>query len=303
MNRPRRCFFPRIAILAIIAILSVFGLLESCRPQKTSTGLPPANWGVRKAVPFETLKAGFADPDMIYAPFIFWFWDEPLERAKMAEMSRAMVSQRFSPGYAHARKSMVGTPDLPDVEWLGDKWFDAFGAALQEAEAVKNYLGYCDEYWWPSFQANGRVLASNPDLRTVSLNWKTMDIAGGSEAQVPASFFAVAAEIDPAAYRATDKNDGAPSILSRTLQVIGGGEPFAWKAPEGGSWRVYVFNKYSHAGADGSNVNYIDSRLAPAFINIALEPYARRLADRLGRSIPGDFIDNARRALPGALRP
>ena len=48
----------------------------------------------------------------------------------------------------------------------------------------------------------------------------------------------------------------------------------------------------SHAGADGSKVNYIDARLAPAFIDIALEPYARRLSDRLGRSIPGDFIDN-----------
>ncbi|HCS49871.1 MAG TPA: hypothetical protein DIW61_17160 [Candidatus Aminicenantes bacterium] len=118
---------------------------------------------------------------MIYAPFIFWFWDEPLDPAKMAEMSRTMASQRFSPGYAHARKSMVGTPDLPDAEWLGDRWFAAFGAALKEAEARKNYLGYCDEYWWPSFQANGRVLAANPELRTVSLNWETIPVAGGSE--------------------------------------------------------------------------------------------------------------------------
>jgi hypothetical protein len=68
--------------------------------------------------------------------------------------------------------------------------------------------------------------------------------------------------------------------------------PFSWKAPAGGTWRVYIFNTYSHAGADGSNVNYLESRLAPAFIEIALEPYARSLGDRLGRSIPGDFIDN-----------
>ena len=203
-----------------------------------------------------------------------------------------MAGQRFSPGYAHARKSMVGTPDLPDAEWLGDKWFDAFGAALDEAEAGKNYLGYCDEYWWPSFQANGRVLASNPGLRTVSLNWETIDVPGGSGTQVPATFFAVAAEIDPTASRTAGQKNGAYPIRSRTLQVIGAGAPFSWKAPEGGSWRVYVFNTYSHAGADGSNVNYLDSRLAPTFIEIALEPYARRLGDRLGRSIPGDFIDN-----------
>ena len=81
-------------------------------------------------------------------------------------------------------------------------------------------------------------------------------------------------------------------ILSRSLRVIGAGGAFLWKAPPGGPWRVYVFNTYSHPGADGSNVNYLDSRLAPAFIEIALEPYARRLGDRLGRSVPGDFIDN-----------
>jgi len=56
------------------------------------------------------------------------------------------------------RNSMAGTPDLPADEWLGDKWFEAFGVALNEAEKQRHYLGHCDEYWWPSFQAKGRVL-------------------------------------------------------------------------------------------------------------------------------------------------
>lgn len=279
MSRPS--LSSKLLILAVL--IGAAGLSEACRSRDVPAPTGPANRGIRAAVPFETVRASFPDPDMIYAPFIFWFWDEPLDPAKMAGMSRVMASQRFSPGYAHARKSMVGTPDLPDAEWLGDKWFAAFDAALKEAEARKNYLGYCDEYWWPSFQANGRVLAANPDLRAVSLSWETRDVPGGSEAQVPASFFAVAAELD---------RDASAKILSRTLQVIGGGGPFSWKAPADGTWRVYVFNTYSHAGADGSNVNYLDSRLAPTFIEIALEPYARRLGDKLGRSIPGDFIDN-----------
>ncbi len=292
MWRPFSRLSLRLRVLILAVLIGAPGLFESCRSQPTSTGALPENWGVRKNIPFEDIQNKFAEPDMIYAPFIFWFWDEPLDPVKMAGMSRVMAEQRFSPGYAHARKSMVGTPDLPEADWLGDRWFEAFGAALNEAEAKKNYLGYCDEYWWPSFQANGRVLAANPGLRTVSLNWKTVDIPGGSEAQVPASFFAVAVELDQAASRVGGQKNGEPAILSRTLQVIGAGEPFSWKAPAGGTWRVYIFNTYSHAGADGSNVNYLDSRLAPAFIEIALEPYARRLGDRLGRSIPGDFIDN-----------
>ncbi|HSA97150.1 MAG TPA: glycosyl hydrolase, partial [Acidobacteriota bacterium] len=274
---------PPFVVPAILAVaLSLPIGLASCRASGPSAASGPENRGTRMAVPFETIRASFADPDMIYAPFIFWFWDEPLDTAKMAEMARTMAGQRFSPGYAHARRSMVGTRDLPDAEWLGDAWFASFDAALKEAEARKNYLGYCDEYWWPSFQANGRVLAAHPELRAVSLKWDKLDVSGGSEAAVPASFFAVAAAVD----------QGSGRILSRTLRIIGSGGPFAWKAPAGGGWRVYVFNTYSHAGADGSNVNYLDARLAPTFIDLALEPYARRLGDRLGRSVPGDFIDN-----------
>jgi alpha-L-rhamnosidase len=292
MHRPLGRFTLSLFVPVLAVLIGVPCLLESCRSRHHGMSSPPSNWGVRRSVPFETVRASFESPDMIYAPFIFWFWDEPLDPVKMAGMSRLLADERFSPGYAHARKSMVGTPDLPGTEWLEDKWFAAFDAALKEAEARKNYLGYCDEYWWPSFQANGRVLAAHPDLRAASLSWEIFEVPGGSEAQVPASFFAVAAELDQSAPQGGGKPSGTPAIRSRTLQVIGAGAPFSWKAPAGATWRVYVFNTYSHAGADGSTVNYIDSRLAPAFIDIALEPYARRLGGRLGRSIPGDFIDN-----------
>jgi hypothetical protein len=82
------------------------------------------------------------------------------------------------------------------------------------------------------------------------------------------------------------------TILSKTIQMIGSGDAFSWQVPEGGDWRIYVFNKYFQAGMDGGAVNSIDDRLAKAFIDIALEPYARRLGDKLGKSIPGDFIDH-----------
>lgn len=302
MTRPRSQHESRNLRPIAVAILAGLFFYSACGPKSGPDRAVPANRGMRTAVPFEKVKADFRDPDMIYAPFVFWFWDEPIDTAKMAEMSRVMISQRFNPGYAHARKSMVGTPDLPDAEWLGDKWFGAFSAALGEAEKGKGYLGYCDEYWWPSFQANGRILEAQPELRAQSLRWEAIDVSGGSEVHVPESFFAVAAERDqplPAGAGRTpwryiqDRIMHVPALIrSRTLRVIGAGAPFTWKAPAQGAWRVYAFSLYHHPGADGSVVNYIDSRLAPAFISTALEPYAKRLGDKLGRSVPGDFIDN-----------
>ena len=246
----------------------------------------PPNWGQRKDVPFPALQQGFANPDMIYAPFMFWFWDEPLAPAKMAEMSRVMCAQGFNPGYAHARNSMVGTPDLPAQEWLGDKWFDAFGAALKSAESQKNYLGYCDEYWWPSFQAHGRVVKQHPELKAQSLKWEIIDAPGASDVKVPASYFAVAARLEQPG------TDVTATIRSKSLQLIGGGDAFVWKTPAEGTWRVYTFHKYSQSGVDGGAVNAIDEHLAKAFIDIALEPYAKRLGDKLGKSIPGVFRDH-----------
>ncbi len=253
---------------------------------KAAPPLMPANWGQRKVVAYPALREGFANPDMIYAPFTFWFWDEPLAPAKMAEMSRVLRSQGFNPGYAHARNSMVGTPDLPAEEWLGDKWFEAFGAALKVAELQKSYLGYCDEYWWPSFQAHGRVVKQHPELKAESLKWQIIDAAGGSDVKVPASYFAVAAQV------AQPGTEITATIRSKTLELIGSGDAFAWKAPADGSWRIYTFNKYSQSGVDGGGVNAIDERLAKAFIDIALEPYAKRMGDKLGKSIPGVFRDH-----------
>jgi hypothetical protein len=156
----------------------------------------PKTLAARPVMDFSQAQTDFRSPGMAYAPFMFWFWDEPLDPAKMAEMSRVMVSEGFNPGYAHARRSMVGTPDLPDDQWLTDPWFKAFDAALKEAKAGNGYLGFCDEYWWPSLQVHGHLVEKHPELRAESLNWTVFDIAGGSTLQVPESYFVSAAQLD-----------------------------------------------------------------------------------------------------------
>lgn len=437
---------------ALVISLWIATLVTGAGAQQNVPGgqTTPDNQGRRKTITPEALEHNFSNPDMLYAPFIFWFWDESPNSAKAETMARVIAGQRFNPGYAHARHEMVRAPGLPKAEWLSGKWFDAFGAALAEAEKARAYLGYCDEYWWPSFQAAGRVLAAHPELRPASLKWDALDARGGATVSVPASFFAVAAQlaqpipateknaedrvplgswiwhprtrdnqqclfvksfeipagetvatariqisvdnayqllldgmdvgsgnswydlnacdvtarlkpgrheirvratnvdqsaglmfgmrirlaggraidiVSDASWQAGELIQGGPAngsprvaarviaplgggpwkgqlrgagtggysprtIRSASLKVIGAGEPFAWTAPEGADWCVYVFKQYSHPGVDGGAVNCLDERLAPAFIKIALEPYAQRFAGQMGKSIPGDFIDH-----------
>jgi hypothetical protein len=171
-------------------------------------GSEPQNYGQLQMATFGQLQVGFSQPDMIYAPFMFWFWDEPVNTdnypAKPVNMVREMIKQGINPGYAHPRVSMadyqaagtmVPSPSLPKEQWLSPAWFNAFDGALQEAEAAKGYFGYCDEYMWPSGRAAGRVMQQHPELGNANLQWKVVDVAGGSPVELPESFFTVAAQI------------------------------------------------------------------------------------------------------------
>lgn len=284
--------------------------------------------GARPLSTFEDFRHGFSRPDAIYAPFMFWFWDtpldEPAEQLRLADMAQTMLEQRLNPGYVHARFNMVGLPDLPREQWLSPLWFDTFSRVVDKVEAAQAYVGFCGDFWWPSGQAAGRVLQKHPDLWATSLFWETIDVAGGSMTQLSASFFVVAAQVSPSSAgldgrTITQSSDElltslrqrrvqmvqsaeqqgleviphVPAVIkSRTLHLVGSGNSFAWSAPADGVWRLYVFNKYFHPGCDGGRLNYLDRRLADAFIDEALEPYAEQLPRALGARIPGMFLDH-----------
>lgn len=255
----------------------------------------------KRDVTFDGLRNGLKDPAMEFGPFMFWFWDAPLESANPAEMARTMASQNINPGYAHARHTMVDEPSLdPDEEWLSESWFDAFESALSAAEDTETQFGYCDEYWWPSMRAAGRVVEENPDLAGTYLRWRTIDVPAGESATLPDSAFAVAARLDEPldedGVRVTEEGERhvPATIRSETLQRIDADG--RWTAPEDGDRRIYAFSKATHEETFDDEVqtmpSYVDEDLADAFIDVALEPYDERFGDRLGGSLPGDFIDN-----------
>jgi len=148
--------------------------------------------GQRPTVTYEELRATFPDPPALYAPFAFWFWDAPLDRDLAARMAREMCRQGLNPGYVHGRSG------LPREEWLSPEWFAAVEAAAGEARAAGMHLGYCDEYGWPSGQADGRVLAAHPELASCTLEWQVRDLAPGEKLELPPAFFTVAARHAPA---------------------------------------------------------------------------------------------------------
>jgi len=238
------------------------------------------------AIPFDTLSQKFGNPDMLYAPFTFWFWDASLNPLKTAAMADEMSRQGLNPGYSHARNG------LPHDEWLSPLWFRSYESALNAAEKNKSYMGYCDEYWWPSGRADNKIIKEHPEFAPVSLEWKIIEVKSGGKIEIPACFFAVAAEV---AVTMPDTNYNGLSnvkINSSSLKIISAGKPVIYSATGKKPMRVYVFNKYSHNGYDGGNVNYLDKKLTPTFISYAHKPYQDNVKNKLGKSVKGVFVDN-----------
>jgi hypothetical protein len=235
----------------------------------------PFNHGMRLPADLEKLSEGFEAPSMIYAPFMFWFWDSPMDTKQVVEMAETMISQGINPGYVHPRRSMNASPGLPPDQWLGPEWFDGYQAVTEASRERGAYLGYVDEYWWPSLQAKGRVLEQHPDLHAWTLETEVLQVSGGHSVQFREASFAVAARMDEKA-----------RIRSSSLSIVGDGKVKEWTAPEGGKWKIYLFRKVPRR-----TVNYMDTRLGDAFINIALEPYAQHLGDELGKTVIADFVD------------
>ncbi len=240
-----------------------------------------AEW--QKKYPYEQVREKFNQPPLFYAPHTFWFWDAPLDKSLTASMAREMAAKRLNPGYAHPRHSGAQYkpyPTLPVDQWLSLLWFESFGSALNEAQNAGMTLGYCDEYWWPSGQAAGRVLKQNPELAAQSLEWKKQIVNGPGQVDLPASKFTVAGRLSE-----TGK------ITAGTLTIIGENQAFRWEIPAG-KWVVYSYNTYHHPGVDGGEVNYLDDRLMDTFIPIAHESYEQHFKDQMGNAIPGVFVDN-----------
>jgi hypothetical protein len=224
-----------------------------------------------------TPDATFSDPDLSYAPFAFWFWNGPLDSDYISGMAAEMCRQRLNPGYVHTRLHS----NFPTEWWISEAWFKAFVASLAKTAEAGMHLTYTSGD--PCFPQR-MILEKNPEFAACSIGSISSDVAGGSSFKVPASFFAVAARLA--------EGKDPKSIVSSTLKIIGEGDPFLWSAPEGGTWRVYVFTKYHDQNRAGSPITFLDRRVAPVWMEVEHDKYAAHVGGYMGSTMPGIFVDH-----------
>ncbi len=272
-----RLRLPRISALVAIIILGVT--------------VAPAEVGVGQKLTTDEpgLELLFSGPTKQFSPWMFWFWDAPLDKQQLLSIAGRIMDSGMNPGYVHARWSLgsfeIGktwkmdkTPTLDERDWLSDAWFEDF-RDVADAAARRGYqLGFVDEFWWPSGNAAGRVVKEHPELI--------------HSAMVPTlTDFETSVAVPPCKFASIARIGAEDTIISSTLRQVSPGTSIEFGP---GRWRLYTFAERNGAGGlrGRPGVNYMDRNLPVAFIKEALEPYANNLGARIGPLVTGDFNDN-----------
>ncbi|MFA5292978.1 MAG: hypothetical protein WC496_08095 [Phycisphaerae bacterium] len=104
----------------------------------------------------------FKKPPIDFRPVVFWSWNEAMQPDEVRRQVRLLARGGMGGGFIHSRIGLL-------TEYLGDKWFTAVDAALDEAQKCGILMYLYDEDKWPSGFAGGKVPLADKNFRMKTL--------------------------------------------------------------------------------------------------------------------------------------
>ncbi|KKT07687.1 MAG: hypothetical protein UV78_C0001G0024 [Parcubacteria group bacterium GW2011_GWA2_43_17] len=108
------------------------------------------------------LLKDFASPPVEYRPIIFWSWNESMQPNEVAQQLEYMVQGGLGGGFVHSRIGLT-TP------YLGDDWFKAVQAVVDNSKRLGLKVWLYDEDKWPSGFGGGEVPMADKSFRMKAL--------------------------------------------------------------------------------------------------------------------------------------
>jgi len=199
-----------------------------------------------------------------FSPAAFWFWYGDLDPERMREQIRLMTRQGVWNGFMHAR-AYLKTP------YLGDGWWDAVDACVDEGKKTGFYPWLYDEYAWPSgtagsifaygYQAFSPILAKGETNSAKYLIYKHYDNLAAyqkDQTEVPYRLFC-----------------GGPDAWKPVLDLT-----------EAQGEIIAFFVRFSK-----TRVDYMKKETIRDFVDSTHEEYKKRYGEEFGKQIPGIFFD------------
>lgn len=102
--------------------------------------------------------ATFARPPLEFCPVPFWSWNETMEPAEVRRQCRVIRDAGWGGAFLHARIGL-------NTDYLGEAWFEACAAALDECKKIGIKVWLYDEEGWPSGVSGGSVPLADEAFR------------------------------------------------------------------------------------------------------------------------------------------
>lgn len=208
-------------------------------------------------------------PDHEFSPAAFWFWYGDLKPAELRRQIDMMVEQGVYNGFMHAR-AYLKTP------YLGEDWWKAIDACIDESEKVGFYPWLYDEYAWPSGTAGSTFkYGSQAPSRTLAKGQCNM-----------AKYLKIMRYPDAKAAMA----DMAEDVQYRVFVAAFCREDGQWKYVEdvsGAEGEIMVFFRQVFTRF----VDYLNEDTIKEFIGYTHEEYKKRYSEHFGNRVPGIFFD------------
>ncbi len=210
---------------------------------------------------YETFKS----PDARYRGKPFWSWNGELKPDEIRRQVRIFKRMGMGGAFLHSRVGLA-------TEYLGEAWFEAIRAAVDECRLEGMEAWLYDEDCWPSGYAGGLV-TQNPEHR---MRFLVMEI-------VPAKGFSYEEEDEYPVYEADVTGDKASNVQ----WLHPGQKPTAS--------HVLLFHEETQPCTNYYNgFTYLDTlseEAVAAFIDATHERYRREIGDAFGEAVPGIFTD------------
>lgn len=104
----------------------------------------------------------FKNPPASYRIVPFWSWNEEMEPEQVRSQLRLMKQAGWGGSMVHSRTGLL-------TEYLGEDWFRAVDACVDESRKLGMYVWLYDEDKWPSGYSGGTVLQTDINYAMKSL--------------------------------------------------------------------------------------------------------------------------------------
>ena len=207
------------------------------------------------------------NPPKEFSPAAFWFWFGELKPDRLREQINQMKEQGVHNAFMHAR-AYLKTP------YLGDEWWDAISACIDESEKIDFYPWLYDEYAWPSGTA-GSIFDRGYQEPSRTLAKGECNMAKALRSQRYAS--------------AEEFSAGKDEIDGEIIALFCGSED-NWtyiNDIKDATGEILVIYKIVFS----LNIDYLNPDTIRDFMNFTHEEYKARFEKYFGNRVPGIFFD------------